>query len=187
MGAIFNTMLEFFEGEDWEFSWMEDVTALSMGFSGKNGKWMCFAQAREDQQQFIFYSVCPINVPEPKRAAIAEFITRANYGMMIGNFEMDWQDGEIRYKTSIDVEGAQLNFALLKQMVYPNVMIMDRYLPGLLAVIYSSATPAEEIAKIEGTAPAAPALEKKQDVVNEADEGFDEDRTQPTTPGNSKF
>ncbi len=67
--------------------------------------------------------------------AIAEFITRANYGLVIGNFELDFSDGELRYKTAIDVEDDNLSFALIKQMVYANVIIMDKYLPGIMAVI----------------------------------------------------
>jgi hypothetical protein len=31
-----------------------------------------------------------------ERAPPAEFITRANYGLIIGNFELDFEDGEIR-------------------------------------------------------------------------------------------
>jgi hypothetical protein len=40
---------------------------------------MCYAKAKEEQQQFVFYSIAPINSPEEKRTAIAEFLTRANY------------------------------------------------------------------------------------------------------------
>ncbi len=49
--------------------------------------------------------------------AVAEFITRANFGIVIGNFEIDFSDGEIRYKTSIDVEGDRPSFALIKRLV----------------------------------------------------------------------
>ena len=45
--------------------------------------------------------------------AIAEFLTRTNYSMIIGNFELDFADGEIRYKTSIDVQGDFLRFELI--------------------------------------------------------------------------
>jgi hypothetical protein len=148
-GQIFNSLVEFFEGDEWDFHWMEGMPILSMGFTGRNGKWMCYAQAREDQEQFVFYSVCPINVPEDRRMKVAEFITRANYGMIIGNFEMDFNDGEVRYKTSIDVEGETLTPPLIKQMVYSNVIIMDRYLPGIMRVIYGDGAPDEEIQKIE--------------------------------------
>ena len=30
--------------------------------------------------------------------AVAEYITRANYGLRLGNFEMDYRDGEVRYR-----------------------------------------------------------------------------------------
>ncbi len=146
---IFNSLIEFFEEDEWDFQWVEGMSVLSMGFSGKNGKWVCYAQAREKQQQFVFYSVLPVNVPDNKRSAIAEFITRANYGMVVGNFEMDFEDGEIRYKTSIDVEGAALLPPLIRQMVYANVIITDRYLPGLMSVIYGGKTPETAIASIE--------------------------------------
>jgi hypothetical protein len=188
MGAIFNALIEFFEEDDWEFSWMEGVTALSMGFSGKHGKWTCYAQAREELEQFVFYSVCPMNAPENRRAIVSEFITRANYGMIIGNFEMDWADGEIRYKTSIDVEGAQLTQGLIKQMVYANVMVMDRYLPGLMTVMYGGNSPADEIAKIENVDTVeTPAIEDTKPPVEVNEEhNFEEDtdRTHPTPPFN---
>lgn len=48
--------------------------------------------------------------PENKRLAVAEILTRANLGMIIGNLELAFVDREIRYKTSIDVEGDRKSF-----------------------------------------------------------------------------
>lgn len=182
-GQIFNAIVGFFEEDDWNFNWVEGMPVLSMPFTGKNGKWMCFAQAREKQEQFVFYSVCPINVPEEKTHQAVEFITRANYGMIIGNFELDYDDGEIRYKTSIDVEGASLTHELVKQMVYANVIIMDRYLPGIMRVIYGDAEPIVEIEKIEGelsdeeedTKLSASVLSDLEDILSELDDIEDDD------------
>ena len=150
MGAIFDTMTQFFSEDNWRFEQLEDQPILRLGFSGDHGKWTCYAQAREEHQQFVFYSVCPLNAPEEKRLATAEFLTRANYGLVIGNFEMDFADGEIRYKTSIDVEDDRLVPALVRNLVHVNVLMMDRYLPGMMAVIYGGRSPAEAIAQIEG-------------------------------------
>jgi hypothetical protein len=148
-GQIFNAIVDFFEEDDWDFHWMEGLSVLTMGFTGRNARWTCYAQAREAQEQFVFYSVCPIIIPPDKRTAVAEFITRANYGMIIGNFELDFNDGEVRYKTSIDVEGDTLRAPLIKQMVYANVMILDRYLPGILRVCYGDGDPEAEVARVE--------------------------------------
>jgi hypothetical protein len=118
---------------------------LRIAFQGDNGKWTCYAKARVEQEQFVFYSVCPVNAPESKRLAIAEFLTRANSGMIIGNFELDFADGEIRYKTSIDVEGDSLSSALIKRVVYANVTMMDEYLPGIMSVISGDVSPEKAI------------------------------------------
>jgi hypothetical protein len=146
---FFEEIVNFFEEDGWPFVQIEGEPLLQMVFQGENGKWTCYAKARDDQKQFVFYSVCPVNTPDSKRLAVAEFMTRANSGMIIGNFEMDFEDGEIRYKTSIDVEDDSLSSALIKRLVYANVMMMDAYLPGIMSVIYGDVTPVDAIAQIE--------------------------------------
>jgi len=147
---LFNIVVEFFEEDEWDFQWVENSSFLMLDFSGKNGTWRCYAQAREAQHQVVFYSVLPVRAPEDKRQRLAEFITRANYGMVVGNFEMDFEDGEIRYKTSLDVEGAELLHPLLRQVVYANIVITDRYLPGIMRVLYSDDSPQDVLLGIEG-------------------------------------
>lgn len=134
-GKIYQAMLNFFSEEDWEFTKLQGKLILRLAFQGKNGKWNCFALANEDQHRFLFYSICPLEIPSTTRITIAEFLTRANYGMEIGNFEFDVDSGEIRFKTSLDVTEDRITPALIKQMVYTNVLTIDQYLPGIQAVL----------------------------------------------------
>jgi len=147
--SIYQAVIHFFTEDDWSFTKLQGEPILQMTFQGENGRWTCYAKVKENQQQFIFYSLCPIAIPEDKRSTIAEFLTRANYGMTIGNFELDFNDGEIRYKTSIDVEGDRLTSALIKNLVYTNVMMMDTYLPGIQAVLEGTASPEAAIQQVE--------------------------------------
>ena len=80
---------------------------------------------------------------------MAEFITRANYGMIVGNFELDFSDGEVRYKTSVDVEGSEVTHALVKGLVYANVLTMDRYLKGIMAVAFGGVDAESAVASVE--------------------------------------
>ncbi|HRL11523.1 MAG TPA: YbjN domain-containing protein [Aggregatilineales bacterium] len=150
-GPIFDTVSAFYEGEGWNPQWLEGTSVLTMGYSGKAARWVCYADARDDAQQFVLYSISPINAPEHRRHAVAEFITRANFGLTIGSFEMDYADGEIRFKTAIDVEGAQLVPALIRQMTQASVFAMETYLPGILSVIYGGVEPADAIMQLEST------------------------------------
>jgi hypothetical protein len=155
MTQILEAIVNFFNEDEWPSFLIEGKPALSTGFKGDNGLWACYAQAREKQEQFVFYSICSVSAPENKRLAMAEFLTRANYDLPIGNFELSFSDGKIRYKTSIDVEGDRLSTALIKNMIYANVLTMDRYLPGIISVIYGDVSPAQAIVKIEGESPLA--------------------------------
>ena len=150
MGQILETVLKFFSDDEWPFSQLEERPILRTGFAGDNGEWTCYAQVQEEQERFIFYSVCPVKAPEAKRPAMAEFLTRVNYGLIIGNFEMDFSDGEIRSKTSADFEGDRASVAVIKNLVYANVLTMDLYLPGIMSVLYSDVSPAQAVTQVEG-------------------------------------
>ena len=150
MGDLLDVVTSFFREEGWAFRQLEGQPTLSVSFSGKSGQWSCYARINEEKEVFIFYSYCPVKAPEDKRPILGDFLTRANYGLYIGNFELDYNDGEVRYKTSIDVEGDRLSTALVKRLVYANVSVMDRYLPGILSIIYGGASPTEAIAQVEG-------------------------------------
>ena len=149
MGAIYDVVEDFFKKDEWPTTKVENQNALSTNFQGQNGRWACYARVEEEKEIVVFYSYCPVKAPEDKRPILGDFLTRANYGLYIGNFEMDYNDGEVRFKTSVDVEGSKLDFGLMKRLVYDNVSVMDKYLPGVMSVIYGGASPTEAIAKVE--------------------------------------
>ena len=149
MGPLSNLVATFLEHEGWPFETDTKDGYHAFGYEGNNGRWMCYAQAREEHDQITVYSICPFLIPENRRHAIAEFIARANYGMVIGNFEMDFSDGEVRYKCATDAEGVEPGVVFVRNLVRPNVVTMDRYLPGIEAVV-QGAPPGQAIAQIEG-------------------------------------
>jgi hypothetical protein len=69
--------------------------------------------------------------------------------MRVGNFELDYEDGEVRFKTSLDVENVELSHDLVSNHVYANVWTMDRYLPALFGVIYGNISPKDAVDQIE--------------------------------------
>jgi hypothetical protein len=149
MESLLEVAKKFFDEDNWRYQELKDQGILTVAFKGESGQWSCYAQAQDQRNLFVFYSISPTR-PEPgKIAAMAEYLTRVNYNMALGNFEMDMEDGEIRFKTSIDVTGQELTVPLVRQMVYSNLISMDRYLPGIQAVANTDEAPAEVIARIE--------------------------------------
>jgi hypothetical protein len=146
----FELLTSYLDDDEWYPRRINGKYAFSMSYSGKNGDLRCYAIVRVDLEEFLFYAVAPVKVPEEDRSAVAEFLTRANYGLRIGNFELDYSDGEVRYKSSLDFEGQTLTSDLIRNAIYPAVHTMDRYLPGLLRVSFGGATPHEAIMEVEG-------------------------------------
>lgn len=126
MGELFDIAYKYFTDDEWYFVQLDSRPVLQMSYQGSNGKWTCYADANDEKHTFCFYSVCPINIPEEFRQSAAEYIARANYGLRIGNFELDFNDGEVRFKTSIDVENDRLVAPLIGNLVAANLWTMDR-------------------------------------------------------------
>lgn len=109
------------------------------------------ARAVEGERRIMCYTYWPTFVPLDKLPAVMEFITRANYGLVLGNFELDLRDGELRYKASVSVTGLPVDRATLWPSAITAVSMLDRYTPGIEAVL-AGQTPAAAIAQIEARA-----------------------------------
>jgi len=149
VGRIYDAMTAWFQADDWKVQENPDESFLVAAFQGRHAIWQCYAQSREEQEQFVFYSVAGVKAPEQARSEVADFLTRANYGLILGNFELDFSDGEIRYKTSFDAEGLEDPTPLFRSCIYANVLTADRYFPGLTAVMYGGSTPQQAVELVE--------------------------------------
>ena len=150
MGQIYDVVKAFLEEDDWPLIELAQLPAIKTGFEGQAARWDCYARPLDDDNQLLFYSLCPFTVPREKRPAVMEYTTRVNYGLRMGNFELNLDDGEVRFKTSLDCEGGELTSALVKQLIYANVLLMDQYLPGLLGIMYGDLGAREAIQQVEG-------------------------------------
>jgi hypothetical protein len=145
--SIRTLVLDYFNARGWGVTEI-NANTISTAVAGQNGTWTAYANAREQEAQLLVHSVMDQRVPAKRRKEVALFLTRANFGLLIGNFELDLDDGELRYKTSIDVEDAELTDALIDHLVLANVTTMDRYLPGIEAVV-AGAKADDAIADVE--------------------------------------
>lgn len=141
----------FLIAEGWLCEQVVDQPILHTVFEGKSGGWHCFAHCPPEIAQLLFYSVAPLRVAAVLRPAVAEYLTRANWGLLLGNFEMDYSDGEVRYKTCLQFDQTPLTPALLRPLIMGNVAGMDKYLPGLQGILSQEQTPLEAIHAVEAS------------------------------------
>lgn len=133
-GPLMRIAAAYFEQERWPFHLAEDGAALLTSFVGEHGHWTCIARANEADEVFLFYSLCPVEVPPARHDAVARRLLTANRDLTLGSFDLDYDDGSIRFRTSLDVEGDRLSVPLVRQLVQANVAMMDHHLPEIRAL-----------------------------------------------------
>lgn len=131
-----NIIKDFFKSQEWQFTQVEGKNVLLFGIGGKNGNFQCIADLIEDENKFIFFSVCGANTPSNKRQETLELLNNLNYKLFFGNFEMEIQDGEIRFRTSISFNNIELNQKLVEETIMSNIITMDKSLPSIMGLMF---------------------------------------------------
>jgi hypothetical protein len=131
----YSATLDYLRSKDLELDEQPSENIVSYPVGTDGGEFRVFARAPEGSEQVVVHSVLDFAVPAARREEVATFLTNVNYGLSIGNFEIDLTDGELRYKTSIDLGGAPLMTQLLDPLFGLNMTTMHRYLPGIAAVV----------------------------------------------------
>lgn len=96
---------------------------------------------REDN--FSTLTTVPLAADENSRLAVAEYLTRVNFNMRNGNFELNMADGEIRYKTYLHASQGEPDAAGARLAILLPFLMYDRYGDGLLEVLFGFKSPRE--------------------------------------------
>ncbi len=133
--SLLEAARNYLQKNEWNFEVLPDHTTIALGFEGVNGEWHCMIQTRELEEQMIFYSSLSENIPSNRIDTMMKFITMVNYRLVVGNFELDVTDGELNYKTSLDLESVQLNHEMIRNIIHTNLATFDRHLPGIKIIL----------------------------------------------------
>lgn len=114
---------------------------VNTGITCDRGAYKVAILGDETSKVLAFYTISPLTTPLSRVPQVAELITRINYGLSVGNFELGCDDGEVRFKTSVPTDGTPMTYALLRTLLYTAGDMMEAFAPALEAVITGDATP----------------------------------------------
>ena len=96
------------------------------------------------------YATVGCHAPEQKRAVAAELLNRINWRLVVGNFEMDVADGEIRYRTTLDARGGELTDEMVECTIRTNLTTIDRFYPAIMTLLWNDLSAEDALALVEG-------------------------------------
>lgn len=130
----------------------ENQVVHKLGMQLENGRVDLFVDIRPQEEQVIIQTIFPNNIPLHHRDRIANFITRANDGVILGNFEMDYDDGQLKYKCAYVYDDTYPNAeSIFMRNLFVSFHMVDKYLPGVMSVVYANVTAKDAIHQIENT------------------------------------
>lgn len=103
---------------------------------------------------FVVNCNCPFrfNLKDKEETRrVAEFILRANYGLRAGCFEIDYSDGEIRYRIWVPSYGYLKDETIERAIDIASAMFL-RYGEGLADVVFKGVAPKDAVERCENPA-----------------------------------
>jgi len=148
MLTIDRAVRRLFSFKGWNAQYLDD-RHLRVFMQGQHAQWQAFLEWPETQHLFVCRSICPLYVPVQRRERVAEFLARVNYGLLVGNFELDFSDGEVQFRTSTLLHQGRIGREELKNLVTFNLSMLDDALPGLAAVSFGDKSPEEAANEVD--------------------------------------
>ena len=127
-----------------------NVARAVYGIKAKFGHADVFFHAYKDR--LVIHIMIPLNAGEEERAKVGEFLLRANYGLKVGCFDFDFNDGEISYRMSIYCGNKEFTPPTYEQIDFAVVVglsMVDRYGDALVKVMFGLVEPIDAIAAVE--------------------------------------
>ena len=137
---MYSLVINFLKSENWQYSEIAEKDAIFFGINGKHGNFQCIVNINDEEKKFTFYSVCGSNAPIEKRHLVLELLNALNENLDIGNFQIDMEDGEVRFKTGIYYFSLSSDLQLVENIVLPNLIGLDMAIPGILGVMFGDLT-----------------------------------------------
>jgi len=129
----------FFDDDGWDAAEQEG-SALLTRVRGEHLAFHAIVIWSDDHHRFTAYALAPKPVPPAHRLNVVDFVTRANNGIAVGNFEVDVRSGELRFRCGMDLHDVPPTREMVRNLVYRAVFALDGAWPGFEAMMERGAS-----------------------------------------------
>ena len=142
------TILDALNGREWTYTVNEELSLVTFGVGGEHSAYNCALFADDETRLVTMIAQSPMRIPHEERLTACELLMRANHGLMFGAFDLDFSDGEVRYKVAVDVEGGTLGVEAVHSMMTVALDMYELWYPALMKVVYGGISPEDAVAEV---------------------------------------
>ena len=138
MSVLYAATLQAFKSRGWHYREVSGREVLEVDFEAHHGKVLLHTQVFGDAGMVSVVSRASFPFPATHRTKVAELLMRTNQQLTLGNFEMDWDAGEVYFRVTNVFPVHRCDEAILAALVHAAVAEMDRMTPYLGEVCRTS-------------------------------------------------
>jgi hypothetical protein len=149
MNAAYEKLIRHLDEHDVRYMTCSEDQSICADFRGEVGTYRIIATVTVDGCLFQVFGQSNVRVPEGCRPAIAEAVARANYGLQVGKFELDVDEGDLRFQACQILTDDSLEDETIQRLMGTTMAMLNMYLPAFLSVIYGNELPRDAISHVE--------------------------------------
>lgn len=166
---IVDAVKSFLDENAWHYQFDSDAGIFHFGVNLhgkiKNVQYLVGINERD----YIVYAISPLSVDQnedDQMRKMSEFVCRANYGLRDGNFELDFRDGELRYKCFMNCNGVIPTMNMIGSSIHCPAAMFDRYGRGIVQILFNDMSAEDAIELSEGDIPSLASLGENSETVS---------------------
>ena len=118
-------------------------------FKGLTATFSVFIHVDDNKHLLSAYTICPLTIPKAKLTAVTKLIARINCMLIMGNFDIDMEDGTLLARMAIKLGDIELDCDTLKGIIFGGWVTMDYCFPAIASVVLKDISPSEALAELE--------------------------------------
>ncbi len=145
-GTPYQALIDHCESNKLRFTTNAERKAVMFSMCRDAAVFNCLLQITHDDEVFQIHIDYPVQAKDAKmRPLAAEFVARANHRMVIGNFDLDMSDGEVRFHAGHIIGAHGLEDESIGCLVATALGTADRYFPAYMRMMYGGHTPEDAV------------------------------------------
>ena len=141
----FEVLIAHFESHELRYGSNREEKRAWMSMNSGNALMKCRFKFDKTGDIFMIHVQYPVLVQQEFRAIAMEYLSRANWGLVLGGFDFDNSDGEVSFRVSYLMPDGKLEDEAIHKLFNTALSTADRYFPGLMQCIYSGYTAEDAI------------------------------------------
>lgn len=141
---------DYLKRNDWHYSFDDDLGIFHFNWSISKSRIRKLKYSidvsHENFAAYVRPEFSADEEDEDQMRRLSECINRINFGLRVGNFALDYRDGELNFKYSVDCpDGTPPDPELIERSIHIPAAVYRRYSPALMDVMFKEADPKKAV------------------------------------------